>query len=95
MSRPAKRVAVVAVMSRVETWRCQWPTNRALAAPEALAVLVAEGTAGLEEAPVVEDAPVPDVFVAHPAAATVTIPAMAVTNLQTNPGLATETCAVI
>jgi hypothetical protein len=63
--------------------------------PEVLAVLVAEGAAGLGEAPVVEDAPVPDVFVAHPAAATVTIPAMAVTNPQTNPDLATATCAVI
>ena len=95
MSRPAKRVAVVAVMSRVEAWRCQWPTNRALAVPEALAVPGAEGAAGLEGAPVVEDAPVPAVFVAHPAAATVTIPAMAVTNPQTNPDLATATCAVI
>jgi hypothetical protein len=67
-------------MSRVEAWRCQWPTNWALAAPEALAVLVTEGAAGVEGASVVEDVPVPDMFFEHPAADTVTIPAMAMIN---------------
>jgi hypothetical protein len=92
MSRPAKRVAVVGVMSRVDAWRCQWPTKWALA--------VAEGTGepvGLETFPGLEiavlvagdaDAPVPDVFFEHPAAATATT--TVATTATTNPGL-TET----
>jgi hypothetical protein len=102
MPKPAKRVAVVAVMSRVETWRCQWPTNGAPAVPEepieavgpelALAVLVT--TAGLETTAVVEDVPVPGIVFEHPTTA-VTIPATAMTNPETNPDFTTKTCAVI
>jgi hypothetical protein len=62
-----------------------------MAVPGPLAVLVAEVAAGVEGTPVVEDVPVPDMFFEHPAADTVTIPAMAMTN----PDFTTETRAVI
>jgi hypothetical protein len=91
-------VAVVGVMSRVDAWRCQWPTKRALAVAEGLvepllAVLVAEGATVLVVAPVVGDVPVPEVFFEHPAAAiaTITVAATAISN----PGLPTEAFAVI
>ncbi|HWT50288.1 MAG TPA: hypothetical protein VN255_17545, partial [Mycobacterium sp.] len=98
MPRPAERVAVVGVMSRVDAWRCQWPTKRALAAAEGpvgplLAVLVAEGATVLVVAPVVEDVPVRDVFFEHPAAATATITVAATAT--SNPGFTTHAFAVI
>jgi hypothetical protein len=82
-------------MSRVSAWRCQWPTNRALAVAEGLGEpLGLETLPGLElAAPVVEDVAVLDEFFEHPAAASVTIAvaAMAITS----PRFATEAFAVI
>jgi hypothetical protein len=82
-------------------WTCHWPTKRALAVAEGtvellelpvleLAVLVAEGAA-VVEAPVVEDAPVPDVFFEHPTGATVNITA----TVSTNPSFTNELFTVI
>ncbi|HXA87034.1 MAG TPA: hypothetical protein VNW96_00320 [Mycobacterium sp.] len=88
MPRLEAMVAVVGVMSMVASWTCQWPTKRALA----VAVLVVDGAAVVDELAVVEDVPPPDVVFEHPAVPTViTVAVMAATH----PSFTIEVFAVI